>query len=115
MLLVDFIAAAVEDHSSNKPGPLCLVLKLTGDIAEKVPPLPGIGRIYVHIRPQISIQRALRLLVGGLVDVAGVGFPQEHNLKRVDDGGFPRAVFPRQKVDIPHLDDLFGEVEPVNQ
>ena len=44
----------------------------------------GIGVIFIHIRPKITVQRALGLFIGRLVEITGIRFAQQHNLKCVD-------------------------------
>ena len=73
------------------------------------------GVIFIHIGSQVSVQGSLRLFIGSLVEVPGIGLTQKNNLKRVDYRGFPRSVFPGQEIDIIHFDEFFGEIEPVNQ
>ena len=114
-VLAAAVAAAVEHDAADKLLHLHIVQKLTGDEGGKVFPPPGSGVVFIHVCPQVSVQSPLGLLIGRLIEVAGVGLTQEHDLKSVDHSGLPRSVLTRQKIDVVHFDQLFREIQPVNQ
>ena len=114
-LLPASITAAIKNDTRDKAAARHIVLKLAGNVAGEIFPSAGIWVIFIHIRPQITIQRALRLFVGSLIKVAGTRFPQQNDLKGINYRRFSRAVFSGEKINIPHLDDFFAEIQPVNQ
>ena len=114
-LLPASITAAIKNDTRDKAAARHIVLKLAGNVAGEIFPSAGIWVILIHIRPQVTIQRALRLFVGSLIKVAGIRFPQQNDLKGINYRGFSRAVFSSQEINIPHLDDFFAEIQPVNQ
>ncbi|MPM28410.1 hypothetical protein SDC9_74932 [bioreactor metagenome] len=109
-LLAAAIVPAVKYHADNEPLAFQIVPKLTGDIAGKILPAPGFRVLRVHIGTEISVQRPLGALVGGLIEVSGVQFSQQDNLQGIDDRGFSRTIFPRKKVHVVHLDGLLGKI-----
>ena len=78
------ITAAIENNTGDEAGPFHLVLKFAGDIAGKILSAAGIGVIFIHIRPKITVKRALGLFIGRLIEITGIRFAQQHNLKCVD-------------------------------
>ena len=109
------VAPTVEDDAADKLLTLHIIQKFTGNKGGVILPAPGIGVIFVHISPQVSVQCPLRLLIGCLVEVPGVGLTQKDDLKRIDHSGFSCSVFSCQEIDILHFDEFFGKIEPINQ
>ena len=116
ILLTDrAVVAAVEDDARHKIRIRLVVVKFTGNIGRKILAPAGFGAAVVHIGPEITLQRPLGTVVGGLVEVPGAGLTQQHNLQGVDDGGLARAVFAGEKVYVVDFNQLFPEVQPVHQ
>ena len=109
------IAAAIKHHTGDKTVSLHQILKLAGNVTRKIFSPAGVGVLFVHVRPQVTIQRALGFFVGGLVEVSGVGLPQQHNLQGINHSGFPRTIFSSKKIDVIHRNDFLAEIQPVNQ
>ena len=78
------VTAAIENNTGDEAGSFHLILEFAGDVAGEIFSAAGIWVIFVHIRPKITVQRALGLFIGGLIEIAGACFPQQHNLKCVD-------------------------------
>ena len=78
------VTAAIENNTGDEAGSFHLILEFAGDIAGEIFSAAGIGVIFIHIRPKITVQRALGLFIGGLIEIAGACFPQQHNLKCID-------------------------------
>ena len=78
------VAAAIKNDAGDKTGAFRLILKFARNVAGKVLSPAGVRVVFVHIGPQVSVQRALRFLIGRLIEVAGVRFAQQHNLKCID-------------------------------
>ena len=70
------VAAAVEHYACDERGPIDVVMEFTGDVAGKIPSAAGIGILTVHVRAQIAVDGSLRVIIGGFVEVFGVGFAQ---------------------------------------
>ena len=70
------ITAAIKNDTRDKAAARHIVLKLAGNVAGEIFSSAGIWVILIHIRPQITVQRALRLFVGSLIKVAGICFSQ---------------------------------------
>ena len=75
-LLSASITAAIKNDTRDKAAARHIVLKLAGNVAGEIFPSAGIWVIFIHIRPQVTIQRALRLFIGSLIKVAGICFSQ---------------------------------------
>ena len=115
MVAAAAVAAAVEHDAAHKAAALRIIIKLAGDIARKILSAARARIVLVHVGAQITVQRALRALVRGEIEVPRVGLAEEHDLERVDDGGLAGAVPAGQKVHVPYLDQLPVEIQPVNQ
>ena len=115
MILTAPVAPAVKDNPAYKRPTFYIVQKFTDDKAGEIFPPPRVWIVLVHVSPQVSIQRPLGLLVSSLIEVARVGFPQENDLKCVDDSGFSSSILSGQKIDLIHFNELFGKIKPVNQ
>lgn len=114
-ILLTAITAAIEHNAHHKAATFHLILKLAGNIGGKVLSTARIRIVFVHIRTKITVQCALRFLVGCLIKVAGIRLAQQHNLQSVDYSGFAGAVLACQEVDVTHLNEFLAEVQPVNQ
>ena len=74
------ITAAIENNTGDEAGPFHLVLKFAGDIAGKILSAAGIGVIFIHIRPKITVKRALGLFIGRLIEITGCRFAKKIKL-----------------------------------
>ena len=101
------IAPAVEHNSRNKGLTLHIIPKFAGNEAGKIFSSSGVWIIFIHIRPQVSLQRPLRFFIGCLIEVAGIRFSQKNNLECINYGGFASSILSSQKIDIVHFDEFF--------
>ena len=114
-LLHGSVAPAVKDASQGEKRSLQIVQKLTYNVTAEVFSPPAVFRVSVDIGTQISVQRTLRALICRLVEVSGIGFSQQHNLKSINDRRLACACFPGEEVNLAEFNQLFSVIQPVNQ
>ena len=109
------VGVAVKDNPGDKTAVFDVVVIFASDITAEIPSAPGVRIVPVHIRPEIAVQSALRIFVGGLIEVSRVRLPKQYDLQRVNYGGFPCPGFSGQKIHVVQFNDLFREIQPVHQ
>ena len=70
------VTAAIKNDARDKTVAHYVILELTSNVAGEIFSPAGIRVILIHICPQITVQRALRLFIGSLIKVAGICFSQ---------------------------------------
>ena len=80
-ILLAAVRTAVEHHARDKAGALHIIVKLAGDVGGKLLAPAGVRAVFIHVRPQVAIQGALGLFIGGLIEIPGVGLAQQHDLQ----------------------------------
>ena len=80
------VVITIKDDTRDKLLFFDVIPELTGNIAGEILSPPGMRIVFIHVSPQITVQRPLRFFVGSLVKIAGIGLSQQYDLQSVDDG-----------------------------
>ena len=71
--------------------------------------------VVADLTAQITRQCSGAFPAGGLIKIPSRSVAEQYDLQRVDDRRLSRGVHPRHKIELFELDQLMGEIMPVDQ